>query len=284
MVDLKRKRYGLDTAGDKIRLVSRSMVSGMVKIDSLEEIEGDYEPSGTFDIESDLYFSVPESEAIIKRVTLSDDRNLDPRQMAQFEFSTSLLDPPEAYYMEVYDLNGNNEKLAVGYNRICVDNRIDRLTDRFTKPAGFKLRSLALADGYRYYCRSEGGELICLLDISENIGSYCFLWDNSPTLPGALYSSTGSTDRRSNHNGHFAVDLAATLQFQLAGLFRTGRSVPLSRILVSGSSVDDSLIEQIEVRMKVGVGFPSMKSASFSPETLDNAHRFLVGLGLTVDI
>jgi len=196
VVDLRKKRFGLDTADGGKRLISQTVESGMAKIDSIIEIKPDSEIPALFDDDCELYFSVPETDAIIKRVTVPENKTLDSRQTALFEFSSTLIDSPDAYYTDVYDLNGNAEKLTVGYNRDCVDEKIDDLTDQFIKPSGFRLRSLALADGYRFYCQPEGGELICLLDISENIGSYCFLCNGYPTHPGLLYNTSIADDKK----------------------------------------------------------------------------------------
>jgi len=256
----------------------------MSKIEEILEIGPNSDSQALFENDCELYFSVPETDAIIKRVSLPESMALEPRQTALFEFSATLIDPPDSYYMDVYDLNGDTEKLTVGYNRNCVDEKIGDLTDRFIKPSGFRLRSLALADGYRYFCQPEGGELICLLDISETIGSYCFLWDNYPTHPGLLYNGRNSLSNEINKDSRFAIDLAATLQFQQATLFSSGRSVPLSRILVTGSAVEDALMDQIESLMNVTTTYPSMKNSAFSPEAINDAGRYLVGLGLTADI
>jgi hypothetical protein len=284
VVEFTKKRCGLDTADGGKRLIVRTVESGMAKIDGIIEIEPGMKPESVLDDEYDLYFSVPETDAIIKRVNIPESGTLDPKRVALFEFSQTLLDPPDAYYTDVYDLNGQSEKLTVGYNRACVDEKIDNLTGRFVKPSGFRLRSLALADGYRYFCKPEGGELVCLLDICASIGSYCFLWNGFPTHPGLLYNGKSTKNINPGGDSRFAIDLAATLKFQLATLFSSGRSVPLSRIFVSGTIVDDSMMKKIESLMKVTTSFPTMKDSSFAPEMVNEARKHLVGLGLTAEI
>ncbi|UCD18488.1 MAG: hypothetical protein JSV44_06160 [Candidatus Zixiibacteriota bacterium] len=283
MVELMRKRYGGDAVDGAIRLVSGDISVGLVTIDAVAEHPLDTASRSLINAESDLYFSVPESDVIIKRVVLPDEKYLDPRKLAVFEFSAMLLDDPDRYYIEVHDLIGGKEKLVVGYHQNCIDQQVSFFSERLIKPAGFKLRSLALADGYRYFCNPEGGELICLVDITANRASYCFLRDNRPALLGSLRGRKVESGGESNYHGKFIIDLAATLQFQASALFKSGHSVPLSRILVSGNPVSEELLTQIEQRLNVSTGFPSPKTALFRSAVVPEAGRYLVSLGLTVD-
>ncbi|MBN2227178.1 MAG: hypothetical protein JW763_07415 [candidate division Zixibacteria bacterium] len=276
MVELTSRRIGGDITGNRIRFASRMRSSGMNVIDAVGDFAINGDSPEILANESELYFAVPEADAVIKRVGLPADRTLDLRQAALFALSVSLIDDISKYYLEAYDLNGNEEKLAVAYNRHCVDQRISELTERVCKPTGFKLKSLSLADGYRQYCRSVGGDLICLLDLSPAVCSYCFLYHDRPISLGAVTCSKSNTDTMS------VIDITATLKFQQAVLFSSGKSAPLSRILITGPSADGTLVEKIASMMKITTEYPSMKPSAFAPGMAAKAESYLVSLGLTV--
>ncbi len=282
MVELTSRRIGGDITGNRIRFASRTQSAGTNMIDAVGDYALDDDPAEIQATESELYFAVPEADAVIKRVGLPADRNLDLRQAALFELTTSLIDDVSRYYLEAYDLNGDEEKLAVAYNRQCVDLRISQLTERVCKPTGFKLRSLSLADGYRQFCRSVGGELICLMDLSPAVCSYCFLYHDRPVLLGAVTCPKITSGPESGACSMSVIDITATLKFQQAVLFSSGKSAPLSRILVSGAKADETLVDRIATMMKAPAEFPSMKVSTFAPGVAAEAESYLVSLGLTV--
>jgi len=283
VVELTSCRLGGDLTGDRVRLASRVRTAGATLINAV----GDYDlTNGATEIrttDSELYFSVSESEAVIKRVGSCSDSNLDRRQAALFELTVSLIDDTARYYLDAYDLNGDEEKLAVAYNRQCVDRNISLLTEQVCKPTGFKLRSLSLADGYRHYCRPVGGELICLLDFSSTVCSYSFLYHNRPILLGAVAGLSKNADATDDINEACIIDITATLKFQLAALFASGKSALLSRIVISGPNADEKLLEHISSKMKAPTEFPTLNSTLFAPGVVAEAGSYLVSLGLTVD-
>ncbi len=282
MVELKHRRFGLDICGSRMVLASRSMEAGLNVIDMIEEVPDDNLEKRLKSNEGDLYFSIGENNALIKRIAQPYDLGLDETAVARFEFASSLLDDPEKYFIDIHESESTKARLAVGYNKSKVDEIIARLGTRPDRPAGFKLRSLALAKAYLNLCKAEGGRLVCLIDIEKDRCTYCFVYDKTAVLPGALwFSSNNGHDSNSQSDGNM-LDLAATVQYHLAELSRGGLSDPLSRLIVSGPGIDDVILSRLEKLLKVSAGRVQPSKGSFKDDLHLKALEAMVALGLTI--
>ena len=282
MVELKRRRFGLDICGARTILASRSMESGLNVIDMIEEVPEENLEDRLKSGEGDLYFSISENNALIKRIAQPYDHGLDDAAVARFEFASSLLDDPEKYFIDIHEIESTKARLAVGYNKSKVDEIIARLGARQDRPAGFKLRSLALAKAYLSLCKAEGGHLVCLIDIEKDHCTYCFVFDKTAVLPGALWFSSNNGQKQNSDIDRNMLDLAATVQYRLAELSRGGLSDPLSRLIISGPGVDDSVLSKLEKLLKISTGRPQPSKASFKDDLHLKAPEAMVALGLTI--
>ncbi|RKX31131.1 MAG: hypothetical protein DRP46_03975 [Candidatus Zixiibacteriota bacterium] len=281
MVELHSRKYGAELYGNRIRLVGMTSSTGRNIVDMLIDLPADHIGQQKIDHSGRMYLAVPERDAIIKHVRISADRSLDPDKLAQFELIASLLDEQDRYYLESYEINSGRERLAIAYNRREIDKKLEFLQNCLIRPSGFRLRSWAMAAGYKNYCRKNGGRLICLLDITDNRASYCFIEDDRPIHLGAVISNAAISDTASSKN--FLLDIIATIQYQLLTYERLSQSVPLSVIIISGNRSDQSLADGIEKGLGIKTVLPEMKTELFSGDVLPEAHKYLVGLGLTVD-
>jgi hypothetical protein len=282
MVELKAIKYGLDINGDSCRIAQCSAMHGRNMVENLWTNSADSIQSETFN--GELFFSVNEKASIIKRIKLPRGGGVNIEKIAYFELMTSLPDSISNYYLESYQLDGRPERLAVAYHRHIVDDQISFLEGISIKPAGFKLRAISIAAGYLHYCHHAGGELICLIDISANEISYCFLYEKYPISIGSLVIRKDEHNFSNNGNSNIIIDLSATIQYQTALLFSSGYSVPLSLIILSGSAECEELIPTIEKSMHVKTALPGFRKELFAPEFYDKACQYLVSLGLTANI
>jgi len=283
VVTLKGKRYGVDISGSLIRLVGREFAHGREKVDMLVEIEADKLTGDMINHDGELYMAVPEDETIIKKISIVSDRGLDSDKLAIFELSSSLMADSDQYYMESYGQEDSSERLAIAYRRERVDNKISFLQEKLIKPVGFRLRSWALAAGYRHYCRHEGGKLICLLDITANHASYCFIRDDYPVDIGSVTATAEKSENGSRLPRPFFLDLIATLKYRQMIIGQSARAVPLSLIIVTGNRANQELADDIGQKTGVRSNLPVMKKELFSDDTLDASPNYLVALGLMVD-
>lgn len=283
MVELRSRKYGAELYDDRIRLVGLSTAAGRNRVDMLDDLPFDAVEGEKIDREGSLYMAVPEKNTIIKRVKISTDRSLDPDKLAQFELIASLLEDDDQYYLESFEINGGSERLAVAYRRQDIDRRLKLLQKRLIKPSGFKLRSWAMAAGYLNYCRHEGGRLVCLIDITDNIASYCFVENNRPIHLGAVISNAVIGDPDETSTKAFLLDIVATVQYQMLTCNKLSQSVPLSMIVVTGGHAGDEMAAGIEDVIGIKTALPVMRKELFAPEILAESHKYLIGLGLTVD-
>ncbi len=282
MVELRSERYGVDLRPDKISLARASFSTGRMTVRDIVRTTPDKFDRALFNSEGQLYFSVAENESIVKKMKTETNSGLKPERVACFELAATLLDGEDKYFFDAFDIGPENEKLAVAYNRILIKSKITFFEKYSIQPAGFKLRSLAMAAAYRFFCTKQGGNLICLVDIENNFVSYCFQKDKYPILVGAFEG------RPSGKNGDSApdkliVDLAATLNYQQTLTSNNIGSLPLSLIILTGGLSSEELAGKIESKIGVKTVLPSMKKEYFTDDIYSTAGKYLVALGMMVD-
>ncbi len=283
MVKFTNKRYGLDFVSGRIRIAGRTSSAGRITVDSINDFDSDDFDENMIGTDGDFYFSIPEKEAIIKWVTIPPEGNLDPVKLIQFELAGTLIDTNDDYYFDCYYSDPKTKNLAIAYNRNLIERRISELQKKIRKPSGFRLRSLAMASAYINYCFHESGKLVCLLDISSNSCSYCFMKDESPLLIGGFENGIGEKQKADDVPDKFVVDLSAMLQYELSKISYDGYSIPLSSIIITGPLTGSKIIAKIEESMKVKTIRPRLRKELFSDEIYAGAGKYLVCLGLTVD-
>jgi hypothetical protein len=283
VVTFTNRRYGIDFLSDRIRIAGRTSAAGRITVDSLHDYDAADFNSEMVRNDGDYYFSIPEKEAIIKWITIVPEGNLDPVKLIQFEMAGMLADNDENYYFDCYYSDPKSRNLAIAYNRNLIERKIKKLQEKIPKPAGFRLRSLAMASAYNNYCLHESGQHICLMDISSHSCSYCFLKENNPILIGGFENGIGENEVSEENSKKFALDLSAILQYELSKLARDGYSIPLSSIIISGPAAVSDLPVKIEERMKVKSIPPRLKKELFDEKIYAEAGKYLISLGLTVD-
>lgn len=283
MVELTGKKYGIELLDKKIRLVGVSSSTGRKTVDTLVDLAADDIAARSFDHNGSLYIAVSENCAIIKRVKISPDRTLDPDKLARFELLASLLDDQDHYYFESFEIDTGRERLAIAYKKNEIDGKLEFFSHNFIKPSGFQLRSWAMAAGYQNYCRPAGGRLICLIDITDNMASFCFLENNRPINLGAVVSNAEISENDPGKSKAFLLDIIATVQYQMLTCDRLSQSVPLSTVIITGSHCHPELAAGIEKGLGIKTSLPEMRKELFASDIFPESHKYLVGLGLTAE-
>ncbi|MCP4706341.1 MAG: hypothetical protein GY865_17220 [candidate division Zixibacteria bacterium] len=275
-------KYGIDINNMELQLAGCNNSGGRIVIDSLGQHGLDELNPDMINNSGELQFSIPEDKAIIKKVKVPSDKNIDKKELAEFEFMSTLIDKNEDLYIKTNSVNGGTEYLVYGCHRDLVDQKKKFFEDKLMKPSGYKLRALALADGYQKYCWREGGELICLLDLSSLSASYCFLNKDQPIFIGSVINSDTDNTNNDTISESFLSDIRTTIQFQKANLFKAGYTTPLSLIVVTGTLAGKKTNEIFEEKLQLRTISPTIKTALFTPDVVDRAGHFLISLGLTV--
>lgn len=297
MVELQSRRYGVDQFAGLLCFAratsstdSRSRPSrpgrgpgrGVI-IDEIVAFSDEKENGFSFDSKSRLCFSVFEKDAVIKRLKSTTGDGLDPDRVARFELASTLPGGEEMYYLDSTGDDSDPNRIAVAYDRRQINRRISFFEKKYVHPSGFKLRSLALAAGYNFFCKHNGGRLICLIDISGEQISYCFLSNGLPLRVGALECTMEDNDFDSIISNKQIIDLTATLRFQHVLLSDEIGSLPLSLIIVSGTGVQSDTTAIIEEALQIKTVPPQLRKELFTRQIFESAEKYLVAIGLTVD-
>jgi len=280
MVNLRGKIYGLDLYDDTLRVATLIAAPGTISIDSLSEIPFNQLRREFFDSGAELYFSVPDDEAVVRRLRLPDDLTLDPEKLALFEFAACLPEDSLNYYLETYRINGERRHLAVAYHRSLVQRRIEQWENLIARPSGFRLRSLALAEGYRRFCRRDGGEVICLINIDSSQTFLVFV--NHDAVVSTVALNLQLPDEADSIALKSAlIDIAASVRYQNALIFNDGFTAPLSLAVLSGQRANLSLSQELASILRTNVVLPTILNNLLPENQTVSGCQFLVSLGLT---
>ena len=272
------KLYAVRTEHDGAR---RRITALMTSDDSLN---GDSLDSGR------LFFAVDGPLAVVKKISVRQNSSIQASDIAEFELAQSLLESAELFYFDTFPLNmhdGFRQFLAVAYHKNQIDRLIEYYQASLRKPSGFKLDAVALADGFRAFCRSEPGDLQVVVDIETDRAIFVILSrerlcavDRLESAPGMEISS--GTARR------LAAELKLKLSFHLSELFQDGITIPPSRIVLAGRYARDQLLTAaLGEYFTTAVVVPQFHTGYFQPAsaTLERYHpeEFLIPLGLAVE-
>ncbi len=276
-------KVGLDFQAGQPRIAQVNHHLGQPEIVSLSS---DIASLATLATESELTFSMPDDEALIKTVRVHGHGDADVRQKVFFELAQSLLEPETNFHFDYLE-TGNKHQIGVIYRR----ERILARSEEFHFPAltslpnpHVDLRSIALARAYQSFCKPEPGDLIALVDVSAELASVALLYHRKIVLLG-----NSSVSARSGAEDRFrpvAVALKTLVNFKLAALRDDGITIPLAALLVTGEQVTND--ERAALQK-----FFSARVVPFTPlpDLIEQATRigieapeqFLVALGLTVN-
>jgi hypothetical protein len=229
-------------------------------------------------------FSVPDSRVVVKSLHLPEGQPGDLTARARFEIEQALLDDPADYESDLLPGISEHRYLALIMRRSHIAN-IRQEIHCEALPATPTPRSIALARGYRAFCRTGGGDLICLADVVDNEISVAVLYRNKPAA-SAFLNLNGIDLTRETNCRQFAIELKTVVNFRLSALADQGVTVPLSRLLISGESVSDTAVAMLETLFPCGVRRPEFNMAYF--ENSDEVRgqlsdSCLAALGLAVN-
>jgi hypothetical protein len=236
-----------------------------------------------------LYFGIDTRLAIVKKIKIRESSPVEAADIARFEMAQSLLEAPEQFYFDavpVESKNGCNRFVSIAYHREKIDSLSQMYQDKLCKPSGFKLDAMALAAGYSAFCRVDPGDLQVLANIEAETVTMAILHRGKLYSAGHLESAPGK-QLSSDGVERLASEFKMTLSFHLAEIFQDGITVPLSKVILSGSHAhNENLMSAIKNRFSTEVILPHFHEGYFQPasETIDR-HRpeqFLIPMGLAL--
>lgn len=261
---------------------ARRRVTSLLTSD--DDINGDTLDNGR------LFFNIDERLAVVKKIKVRQSSFIEASRIAQFELAQSLLEPAASFYFDTLPLdnrNGERRYLSIAYHRAIVDKLVAAYQKQMRKPSGFKLDAVAMTDGYLAFCRVEPGDLQILANIESDIITLAFLYKKQLESVGRMEVNL-SDDPGASEAKQFAGDFKMTLNYYLANLFNDGITVPLSRIILSGSLAGNDLLRAaLSERFTIDISLPGFHTGYFDPPdaTIDKykPEQFLIPLGLAVE-
>ncbi len=244
-------------------------------------------PSGDTLENGRLIFNVDESQAVIKRITVSKNSHIDPERIARFELMQGLLGNPSQYYFDIIPAGETSERHAfftIAYHKYPVDEQMVQFERRLRKPSGFRLNGIALAAGYRAFCRQLPGDIQLLCDVENDTAILVVLYKKAVYAICRLETVPGENPAEKTAQ-RLAREMKMTISYQLARCFQDGITVPPSRlILCGGLARNEILMEEIAGSVSMPVTLPEFNAGYFAGARV-NGHRleeFLIPLGLAV--
>jgi hypothetical protein len=227
---------------------------------------------------------------VTKKIKVGQHSSADSAEIARFEMSRSLLDPTDQFYFDTVTINEKNSSdcyMSVAYHRDEIDRLVQIYQEKLGQPSGFKLDAVALAAGYRTFCRIDPGELKVLANVETDIVTLAILHHGELYSVGRLETAPGE-----KISEDAAIKLAAefriTLDYHLGELYQEGITIPISRIVLSGRhACEDNLIIALMEQFSAEIALPHFHEGYFQPasDTIDRyrPEQFLIPLGLAVE-
>jgi hypothetical protein len=276
-------RIGVDIDTDLIRVAKVSHLLGRPEIVALEAHSPESDRSSPI---AAATISMPDDEALVKTVRLPENRSQELKQRVYFELAQSLLEPEERFRFECLE-TGNRHQLGLIYRCELILNRARRLgvtvpDNQHLPPVA--LRSVALARAYKYFCKSEAGDLIGIALITDQLVSLAMMYHGKIVSLGN--SSVKSHSGTESAFKPVAIALKTLVNFKLAALHDDGITIPLAALLVVGDAVGQPELNILQSFFSARVA-PCTPDSSLQEQVsqagFDRPERFLVALGLTLN-
>ncbi len=230
------------------------------------------------------YLSVPDDLVLVKRLRLKDDHEIPVKDRAFFEVSASLLEDVSQFELDL--ISGGLKDY-----QIILASRKERLGDYSNSVAPgldsfrYRMRALALGNGYLKFCLKEPGELICLSDCTDDAASVCLIYRERIVALFGIKLERFDWGKPEDWP-RILLEFRTILNFQLEILFGEGITIPLSAVIVGGRFTKEDILGDLgenlganSVVLKGNEGFFADPAVAAGVPLED----YIVALGLTVD-
>jgi len=231
-----------------------------------------------------LILSLADENVLVKRLQLDNDDDL----LVQFELAQTLPDQSTDYYFDSVTSGLERQVIGLAVRRDRLREYVATiLGDRAAifSDARYQMRAAALAAGYLNFCRRTGGDLVCLADFTPASASLAFTYQGMVVdvchLPLAKFDLA-----LLESSARMAVEMKTLVNFRCAALFSEGITTPLSSLIVSGETVTNGLIKNIQSMFTIDISRPAINTGFISSQadlTGVPLENYVVALGLAAN-
>lgn len=281
MVETFSTQVGLDRRGDfyygaRVETsTGRPEIKELVRFDH-NEVEGHHLLEN-----AQIILSIDESRAMIKTLNLNEPDQSLLEAKARFELAQTVLDDESGFLFDTVATGFENTYIGTIVRRKSLD-----LSGRFLidKQLKFSVRAAALARAFTTFCRRDGSQLVCLADMTDDLISICFVYQDN--LIGICHLGLDGLDLNSESDFEtISVELKTLINFRLESFFERGITVPLAKLFVSGAVGSKEFLEKLRTHFTVDISTPQINSGFFPDRAGLNSiplDQYLVALGLAV--
>ncbi len=280
-------RVGIDLRGDRFFAARVESVDGQPRIKALFRFEDLASVGNDLLDSSRLIVSVPDSRVIVKRLTLESEQ-ADLRQRVAFELCQVLMEEERNLLVDSIDTGRADQFLGLAIRKESFRRIAEKTLGRQLNGSGGvggRMRGAALADGYLKFCKPIGGDLIGLVDFCAQEISVVFLY-RGKVIDLSHLSATRFDLSTEERLYKAAIDLKALINFKMDTFFKSGISLPLAALIVTGDGVDKGSRELLKRQLAADIR-PAEFNSGLLPEQYSSENlpleKYLVPLGLAAN-
>ncbi|MDD5426741.1 MAG: hypothetical protein PHN52_09700 [candidate division Zixibacteria bacterium] len=286
---MKQACIGIDCRSKYFYTARVGRVQDTYHVQTLARVEKEPLRGQPFLAGHEITFGLPDKDVIVKSLHLKDIDAVDPASIIRFEMACSLLDDEDEFAYDYLPAGDNGRYLALVHHKSCRETLLNlygfEAGDEKQSVPRYKMRALALGDGYLGFCRCAPTELVCLADFNLPLVSICFIYRQR------IVDLAYMTVDRNLSTGPAALDMLAAdfktmVNFRLGLLAEQRWSLPLTSLVVTGDGISEDFKTILKKYFLIEVGSPPLLREYFDgcPENKEIPfEKYLVALGLAVN-
>ena len=286
---MNRSQIGIDCRAEYFYTARVNTDDDAPRVQTLARFKKEHLKGHEYLSGSEITLCLPDREVMVKALNLNNPDPADLEAVIRFELSQSLLDDESDFAFDYLATGTNGRYLGLVHRRECHRQLLSFYgfdeNDEYIKTARYKMRAVALAEGYLKFCHHRAGELVGLVDFNGPVVSVCFIYQNRP-VDLAYLVPAGDYQVGEAAGKNFAADFKTMVNFRLNALNEAGVTVPLAALVITGDEISESLKTVLERYFPVGIRAPRIIREYFAdpPENTDiPLEKYLVALGLAVN-
>ncbi len=282
-------RIGIDCRTKYFYTARVGRINDSYHVQTLARIEKEHLRGQPYLVGHEITIGLPDKDVIVKSLNLKDIDVADPASVIRFEMACSLLDDEDEFAFEYLPAGDDGRYLALVHHKSCRETLLNLYGfepgDEKQSTPRYKMRAMALGDGYLGFCRCAPTELVCLADFNLPLVSICFIYRQR--IVDLAYMRVD----RNLSTGPVALDMLAAdfktlVNFRLGLLAEQRQPLPLTSLVITGDDISEDFKTILKKYFLAEIGSPQLIREYFNDCPENNEipfEKYLVALGLAVN-